>query len=89
MKTDRLTAHEIAFKQGVSIISALQRATIEASLRTGRRYGVQVGAGKYDVVVTKFALNVKGDTRGTADVEILMPRCSEAQAIDFLDGLTA
>lgn len=86
-KTEILTAKEIAFKQRAPIFNDLQRVTLAASLRTGKRYGTQVSAGKFDVVLTKYALDKAGNTKGVADVEVVMPRCSVNEAIDYLEGI--
>jgi hypothetical protein len=68
VKTERLTAREIAKIDGAPRISALQVATLDAAKRTGLRLGVAVEKGAYHVNAMAFATNSAGRTVGGADV---------------------
>ncbi len=71
LKTDKLTAAEMARIPTVPRVTPLQIATLNAKARTGRRYGVSVAKGRYYVGVLSYALNANGETSGAADVEEL------------------
>jgi hypothetical protein len=71
MKTDRLTASELATATTAHRYNPLQAATLDARIRTGRRYGVSVAKGRYIIDAVSYALNAKGNTTGAADVETL------------------
>jgi len=89
MKTDRLTAAELATAATARRFNDLQSATLDARIRTGRRYGVSVAKGKYHVDVVSFALNAKGNTTGAADVEILavFPTVDVDHVVAYLNAL--
>jgi len=86
MKTDQLTAAEIARLPGVPRITPLQIATLDAKARTGRRYGVSVSKGRYVVSLVSFALNAKGETTGGASEQNLasFPVADVADVIAYL-----
>jgi hypothetical protein len=71
LKTDKLTASELARLPNVPIFNELQGATLAAKARTGRRYSVSAAKRRYHVQILSFALNGKGDTTGGADIEKL------------------
>lgn len=68
LKTDKLTAAEMARLPTVPRITPLQIATLNAKARTGRRFTVSVAKGRYMVNVASYALNAAGDITGGADV---------------------
>jgi hypothetical protein len=71
LKTDKLTASELATAANARRFTPLQSATLDAMLRTGRRYGVSVTKGRYIVSIGSYALNAKGETSGACDIEKL------------------
>jgi hypothetical protein len=89
MKTDKLTAKEIARLPSVPRITPLQAATLAAKARTGRRYMVSVSKGRHLVSLASYALNAKGDTTGGADVQELasFPTSDVPAVVAYLDTL--
>lgn len=89
MKTDRLTASELATATTAHRYNPLQAATLEARLRSGRRYGVSVSKGRYIVDVVSYAVTAGGKTTGAADVEKLVsfPVSDVDRVIAYLDAI--
>ena len=89
MKTDRLTASEVSTAANARRFTPLQSATLDAMLRTGRRYGVSVAKGRYIVSVGSYALNAKGETTGACDIENLTDFATSDvdHVIAYLDAL--
>jgi len=94
--TIELTATEMAFKRTVQIRDEMQRATIAAALRTGKRIGVSVGQVKgapkneqgkpYNVELCAYRLNRKGEPTGAGKMTTLASGIGPLEVIHFLDN---
>lgn len=97
--TVNLTAAEIAFKRKVAIRDDLQRATLAAEIRTGKRIGCSVGQARgapknppgkpFNVDLIAYRLGRNGEPTGASKVITLKTGLSAAEATEFLDGWTA
>lgn len=88
-KTPLLTLDEITFKRGIAPTTDMQRATLNAALRTGKRVGVSVEQARYNVVVCHYALTKTGRPTGSATVEVLASGLPLEAVIPALDALHA
>lgn len=86
-KTALLTADEISMKSRVVPMDAMQKATLDAALRTGKRVGVSVEQGKFNVVICSFAIGKKGRPTGSAAIEVLAANLDRAAVIPVLEAL--
>ncbi len=96
--TTKLTAREIARKEMIRPIGSMQRANLEAALRSGDRIGTSVGqvrgapknpVGKpYNVGLCAFRLGKNGQPVGGAKMTELATGLSECEAVAFLDAYT-
>jgi hypothetical protein len=87
MKTERLTAREIAKIDGAPRINALQVATLAAAKRTGLRLGISVEQGIFHVNALAFAINSAGKATGAADVRPLASFRAADEAAAYLDRM--
>jgi hypothetical protein len=85
--TELLTPEEIAFKKRIVPTSPMQKATLEAAIRTGIRYGVNAGKGRYNVVKTLYRLDRAGRPRGMSRVEYVKRGLDEVGVITIMNSL--
>lgn len=93
--TIELTATEITFKRTVQIYGEMQRATLTAAIRTGKRIGVSVGQAKgapknphgkpYNVDLCAYRLGRNGEPTGASRITTLATGLSEPEVIAFLN----
>jgi hypothetical protein len=85
--TELLTPEEIAFKKRIVPTSPMQRATLEAALRTGVRYGVNARKGRYNVVKTLYRIDKKGRPHGMSRVVYVKEGLDDVGVIATMNSL--
>lgn len=87
LKTESLTAAELAEIPSIKIRCDLQRATLAARRATGIRYGTAVAAGVFQVGVIAYAINRKGEPTGRGSVRVVADGMTMAEAAQYLDAI--
>jgi inosine-uridine nucleoside N-ribohydrolase len=86
-RTVKMTAAEIAKLDTMPNLGEIQQETLALRKRTGIRYGTQIGAGKWDVVTTAYALNKKGVPSGVAAITVVIGGLTQGDVASALRSL--